>query len=41
MISVIALTQQFAFLTLGIFFLKIVIRANSDYECPRYLQTLN
>ena len=31
MINVIALTQ-FAFLTLGIVFLKIMIQANSDYQ---------
>ena len=40
MINVIALTQ-FAFLTLGIVFLKIMIQANSDYQISRYLQTLN
>jgi hypothetical protein len=40
MINVIALTQ-FAFLTLGIVFLKIMIQANSDYQVSRYLQTLN
>jgi hypothetical protein len=40
MINVIALTQ-FAFLTLGIVFLKIMIQANSDYQASRYLQTLN
>jgi hypothetical protein len=38
--NVIALTQ-FAFLTLGIVFLKIMIQANSDYQVSRYLQTLN
>jgi hypothetical protein len=40
MINVIALTQ-FAFLTLGIVFLKIMIQANSDYQVSRYLQTLD
>ncbi len=38
--NVIALTQ-FAFLTLGIVFFKIMIQANSDYQVSRYLQTLN
>jgi hypothetical protein len=39
-INVIALTQ-FAFLTLGIVFLKILIHASSDYHVSRYLQALN
>ncbi len=38
--NIIALTQ-FAFLTLGIVFLKILIQANSDYRVSKYLQTLN
>ena len=38
--NIIALTQ-FAFLTLGIVFLKILIHANSDYRVSRYLQTLD
>lgn len=40
MINVIALTQ-FAFLTLSIVFLKILIHANSDLRISRYLQTLD
>ncbi len=40
MINIIALTR-FAFLTLGIVFLKIMIQANSDYQVSRYLQPLN
>jgi len=39
MINVIALTQ-FAFLTLGIVFLKIMIQANSDYQISRYLNRI-
>jgi hypothetical protein len=38
--NIIALTQ-FAFLTLGIVFLKIMIGANSDYRISEYLQTLD
>ena len=38
--NIIALTQ-FAFLTLGIVFLKILIQANSDYRVSKYLQTLD
>jgi hypothetical protein len=40
MINVIALTQ-FAFLTLSIVFLKIMIHADSDLRISRYLQTLD
>jgi hypothetical protein len=40
MINVIALTQ-FAFLTLSIVFLKIMIHANSDLRVSEYLQTLD
>ena len=40
MINVIALTQ-FAFLTLSIVFLKIMIHANSDLRVSKYLQTLD
>lgn len=40
MINVIALTQ-FAFLTLGIVFLKIMIHAHSDLQVSGYLQSLN
>jgi hypothetical protein len=38
--NIIALTQ-FAFLTLGIVFLKILIQANSDYRVSKYLHTLD
>ena len=39
-LNIIALTQ-FAFLTLSIVFLKIMIHANSDLRISRYLQTLD
>jgi hypothetical protein len=39
-LNVIALTQ-FAFLTLSIVFLKIMIHANSDLRISRYLRTLD
>ncbi len=38
--NIIALTQ-FAFLTLGIVFLKILIQSNRDYRISKYLQTLD
>ncbi len=40
MVKVIALTQ-FAFLTLGIVSLKIMLQANGNSEVSPYLQTLN
>jgi hypothetical protein len=40
MIKVIALTQ-FAFLSLGIVALKIMLQANATSSIPAYLQTLN